>query len=964
MKNSFHERVRELLDLAMEQPSSERIAFIERESAGNPSLCREVGELLSSLERAGAMFEPRRRSDVAESQTLSGERIGVYLVEERIGAGGMGVVYRAVDTRLGRSVAVKTLPNSCANHPVRRARLEQEARALAALNHPNIAAIYGAEDTERGAILLLEFVPGETLAQLLARGPLAADEAIAIARQIALGLEAAHATGVVHRDLKPANIRITPEQSVKVLDFGIAEMLGDEARGGTMPPGKSAEAAAPVTPSGSGGRLATPLFGTAAYMSPEQARGRRVDRRADVWAFGCVLYEMLTGTRPFSGATTSDTIAAVLQAEPDWSRLPASTPAAIRRLLERCLRKDPDRRLRDLADARIELEESLQEESLGEARRPGRLRWVALALLGTATGLVGWWSGRVWTPQAAPPRDSRFGLHSDVSLPIDWDPGASFTISPTGDTVAFTGFLTSEPQALYVHPLDSLEPKRIEGVGGAARIPRYSPDGAWIAFTDASASRLMRYSVRSGTIEPFGNASPDASGIDWLDADTILFSDAEGLWEVDVVGGPRRLTTLDASAGETLHGHVCSVGDGEHILFTCRRDTRNGERCSLELLSRSDGRRQRLRDDAWAPMTLDGDTLLWCEASGLLAARFDPSTATIAGVPALLIDSLAGAGESLPIRRAALAADGTLVYLPATGNIRQTNLGWAHRDGSTQRFLSGDRPIFSPRASSDERHVAFAVRGSHREIWLRDMTRGTTLRISPDDGRERDFPLWTPDQNAVVVASWDEDDYRIERLGIDDGAEPAVLLEGSRHASATANAFTPDGASLVLSIIGADGMRDLYLMPAAGGASPEPVFKTHQPRNGARFSPDGRAILYVLDHPDGASVIAESWPSLDRKVQCSESVGFRAEWRQDGRAVFYQSRNELWEADVTTTPKLEVGPRRLLFDAFPDVRYGVAADGDRFLIPLAPSERRSGTQFAIIRNFDDCVRDALSALSR
>lgn len=969
------ERIAELLELAAELPPESRFARVERESAGDTKLRDEVLSLLAALDRGGTMLEPapaRRAATATDADpSLTGFRFGAYVVGERIGAGGMGVVYRATDTRLGRVVAVKSLPPEVARDPSRRARLEQEARALAVLHHSNIASIFGAEDTDRGALLLLEYVPGSTLAELIARGPIPLEDAIAIGKQIAAALDAAHALGVVHRDLKPANIRVTDDGAVKVLDFGIAEVL-------TAPSSASTSLSPVAAESGSGSawRRTARVSGTAAYMSPEQARGKRTDRRADLWAFGCVLFEMLAGARAFHGETTSDIVAAVLQSEPRWERLPADLPPSMRRVLERCLRKDPEQRLRDAADARLELDEALgeiasMEREPAQSERPSAVRRVLLAsLLLALGGAIGVALGRLGGTSAAAP--ALIGVHTELSLPLAWDRGLSFTIhtdpsTQSGDLLAFTGRRLPDEQGLYLQRSDELAPRRIEVVGRTPRTPSFSPDGEWIAYSEAATGRLMRYAIRSGTLEEVGLATPRSTGIAWSDDDTILFTSEVGLSEMDVDGSSRTLLAFDATRGDLDFAHPAIVPGTDVVLFTSRRRTAASERMSIEALHRVTGERWTVREDAWSPIVMDRETLLWCEASGVLAAPIDPVRATILGEPVRMLDSLGGGDEFLPVARAAISPDGTLAYLPDVGGVDSTSLAWMRRGGSVDRILSGEHFLHAPRLSPVDDRVAYTLRHTTSTIWLHELSRGTAHRIGPADERQRDYPLWFPDGQSIAVTSSDDTTQRIERIAVDRADPPKTLLERPLRLEPTPNDVAPDRASLLITMVVEEGYRDLFLLPLDGG-DPAPAFPSRAPRTGGRFSPDGDAILYLDESGPTPCVVVESWPNREpnrgpnrgRRVQISEGGGTRAEWRPDGRAVLYRNGPQLCEVDISTRPELTIGPRRIVFEAFPEVRYAISRDGDRFLVPIGSGQPRSGTTFALRPRFDASVRAALS----
>ncbi len=952
------ERVRTILEAAAELAEPERGSFLRLACGDDSALRSEVVSLIAALEAGGDLLEPgpRRTRPREADQSLTGLRFGAYQVEERIGAGGMGVVYRATDTRLGRDVAVKALPSEFAHHPERRARLEQEARALAILNHPHIAAIYGAEDTERGAVLLLEFVPGQTIAQRLAHGPLPVDEAVSIARQIALALEAAHAVGIVHRDLKPGNVRLTPDGVAKILDFGIAEMVAPPSVASDTP--TPPRAAAPAD-GGSGHRG----WGTVAYMSPEQARGKRTDRRCDLWAFGCVLFELLSGGKAFAGETASDTLAAVLRETPDWSRLPSDTPPSLRRLLGRCLEKDPERRLRDAADARLELDDALAEWNGSPApAAPAGPRWpLVAAVVVLAIAVLALAPLALRTPAAAP-TPVRFGLRVRHHLPLEWDPGASFTVAPDGRSIAYVGFQGSENQGLFVQQLDEFEPRRLEQAG-LARTPCFSPDGSSIAFCEVNTGRLRRAHVASGVVSDVGTVQCDSAGLAWLDEARIVFCNHNVLWSTPVAGdaAPTQLTALDAGLHEEFHAQPCPLPGGDVVLFAAQRYDGRERSTSIEAIHSRTGERRRILDGASAPVFLEPDLLVWCQGSQAMASRIDPRSGVLSGPPRVVLGPFAEESSGLPPPPIA-AAGHLLVSLASATPAAATTLAWIDRGGELTLDWSAREPISTVRLSPDGTKAALSMGRERGAIWVREFGRGAMTRVSPSDGRNREYPVWTRDGTHLVVRSDLGDESRIELLPADASGPPSVLLTAPGTSDLAPNDTTPDGEAVLLTKRdGPTGMRELFVLPLAGGTA-RPLFDSPRGRSGGRFSPDGRALAYTCDETGLDQILVQPWPELDRRWQASTGEGRRVVWRPDGGAIFYRIRNELCEVPVASGPGFSVGAATVRYDRLPETRFDVARDG-RVLVPCPPGDPERGTRFSILLHADVMLQRLLSEQS-
>ena len=675
-----------------------------------------------------------------------GHRLGPYEIVAPIGAGGMGEVYRATDAKLKREVAIKVLPDDVAADAERLARFEREAQALAALNHPNIAQIYAVE----GSAIVLELVEGEDLAERMKRGPLPLDDALGIARQIADALEAAHERGIVHRDLKPGNVKVKADGAVKVLDFGLAKAL-DPAPPEAAPTASGADARTTTSPAMTAMGM---ILGTASYMAPEQARGRPVDKRADIWAFGVVLLEMLTGRSPFAAETVSDVLAAVLTREPDWNALPPPTPPAVRRLLARCLERDPRRRLRDIGDARLELDE----ESPAIEQTEGPVR--------SSRGLVGWTIAAMavaialWAFSSRSPgeRDA-FAGHFTIDLPEEaalvvsdiptWSEGA-LAVSPDGRQVVYVA-PNGRGTQLYARSMDDLTPRALPGTEGA-RLPFFSPDGAWIGFF--AEEKLKKTPLAGGTPATLADAY-DGMGADWGENGEIVFAPtySSGLSSVPEEGGtPRKVTSLDLVAGDDLQAWPQLLADDGAVLFTVLAWSR--EASEIVLVDLESGERRRVLEDAvfarYFPAAEGAATghVLFVRQGALMAAPFDPAGSGPAGTPFAVLDGVRGGQFDV-------SASGVLVYAQGTDPAPDYSLVWVDRAGAVSPINDLPRGYEDLHLSPDGRRVALTIEEaglvSAAHVWLADTRQGTLTRWT-FDGYSRD-PVWAPDGRSIVFGS-------------------------------------------------------------------------------------------------------------------------------------------------------------------------------------------------------------------
>jgi Tol biopolymer transport system component len=798
----------------------------------------------------------------------AGRHLGPYEIVCAVGAGGMGEVYRAHDTRLHRDSAIKVLPAAFAQDEGAVARLRREAQVLASLNHPHIASIYGLEETDGTLALALEYIEGEDLAQRLGRGSIPVDEAIAYAQQVAEGLEAAHEKGIVHRDLKPANIKLSREGVVKILDFGLAKAYQGDAGPVESDPSQSPTMARDGTQAGV-------ILGTLAYMSPEQARGKPVDKRTDIWAFGAVLFEMLTGRRLFPGETPSDTLAAVLTREPDWQLLPASTPPSVRRLLTRCLERDARRRLHDIADARLELEDARESTINGRPGAPVSPLWRHLpwALISALALLVG------WALRGHPAADTaaREVTHLDIDFPPDVEPVCTTTgglaISPDGRSLAALG-VRDGVRWLFLRRVDRTETIQIPGTSGA-NLVTFSPDGGSVAFIPASGL-LTRVSLADQQRKVLTSGADVLTELVWSPAG-IVFDRGGALWIVSPEGGAARaLTVLDAARREVLHDHPLVLPGERTVLFTSLTTEPGGER--IEAVSMDGGRRSVIVERAMSPVWSPSGHLLFARDGAVMAAVFDPRTVSVRGAAVPVMPS--GAVETVLSGDLGLrvSSTGTLLYAPAGfSDKRMVSVG---RDGSA---LALDLPLgryANPRVSPDGRRLL--IQNGVSLIETLDLERHTRARLTAA-ALGTSFPTWNADGTRVVFRR-----FNMPFWVAADGTGDAGPL-----ADAAVNDFPtsagPDPDSIIVGRIRPETASDVFLMSITGAFRPKPLVATPAYEGGAQLSPDGRWLLYQSDASGQPEIYVRPYPALDRQWQVSEGGGVQARWSRTNREIYFRS---------------------------------------------------------------------------
>jgi len=938
--------VERLYHEAAERPRDERAAFLRSACAGDDALRGEVESLLAQ-EGGPFLEEPAldlvARHKARETPSLIGRRLGSYEVLSLIGAGGMGEVYRARDTTLGREVALKLLPRELSADPERVARLDREARLLASLNHPGIATLYGLEVRDGQRFLVMELVAGRTLTERMQRGPLEVREALEVCRQIAEGLEAAHEKGIVHRDLKPANVMVTPDERVKILDFGLAKALrGTPSAGATL--------------TEDGATREGTVLGTPAYMSPEQARGQPVDRRTDIWAFGCCLYESLSGRVAFAGDTASDTMAAILDKEPDWSALPPGTPDGVRRLLRRCLTKDLRKRLQHIGDARLELEEAEAGADEGSTpdRRPFRTSSVlvgAALLLALAMGLGTLLGGR----RAAARPDSPVAR---LTLRLDGDTATTprltvgaffvpFALSPDGTRLVIRARGANGSQ-LFLRELSGFETRALPGTQTAAT-PFFSPDGRWVGFWRPEDRILRKVSVSGGPPIEIGPTDVPQTAL-WGPGDEILFATGfpgSELWSIPAEGGkPQEIVVRDRSEGETISLRARVPGRRDLLVASIRA----GE-AWLEVLSRDTGKRRRLLRgglNTLARYTPTGH-LVYSDADALFAVAVDPERLEPLGAPVPVIH---GIDHFYWHSNVALSETGTVVYLPAE-RVREAELVWLDRAGKVTPVPGGRGPVESFALSPGGRQAAVVlVEGTKLQLWIFDLERGAK-RLIASEGR-CSTPIFSRDGVFVTYASSRGGTEGLYRRRADGTGGEERLIERGVGAPSPED-WSPDGKSLLFTEWTNHGDRDIWVY---SGGKAAPLVASPFDEGDPRFSPDGRFVAFQADDGGVSHVYVQPFPGPGPRTMVSIEEGGSPVWGPDGRQLFYRGNGiQMIVVPLETDSVLRVGRPRVLFERRGGGSFMITPDARRFLTLANRTTEEGPLELRVILNwFDELER--------
>lgn len=955
-------RARAIFETALESDSADRARLLDDACGQDDVLRATVERMLSADEVPHALLDGGPVID--RDRWAAGDAFAHFRIVELIGRGGMGEVYRARDLSLNRDVALKVLPveGHTAGDNHRMVRLQEEAHTLAALNHPNIATIHGLVESEGIRALVLELVDGETLADRLAGGPMAVDDAVAYARQMAGALEAAHEQGIVHRDLKPSNVKQRPDGTVKLLDFGLATFTR-------------------VAPAGTGAVLPAPHAsseqqrgaGTAAYMSPEQARGREGDRRSDIWAFGAVVFEMLSAERAFKGGGVPETLAAVAAGEVAWSRLPAQTPVALRQLLERCLDRDATRRLRDIGEARIVLDDLIDGRStLATSAEPtGRSRStpvVAFAI--AAVAAIGIMVVALWPRPLSPPLAvTRYALTppSDRQLLVD-PQSRDLSITRDGTRIVYKGGPRIDRTQLFVQRLDELEPEPLTPTG-LPKGPFVSPDGQWVGFFEPGAPGAAFNKVPLSGGPPIFVARLDgpSRGATWIDDQIIIAASgatSTGLLRLSPSGGePVVLTRPDRERGEGDHLWPQALPGGRHVLFTITALGGGMDAAHVGVLDVASGSwRPVLRRARQAHYVASGH-LVYVAGGALWAIAFDPARAETRGTARVVVPQVV----TLPtgVAEFDIADDGTLVYLVGRAtSAAPRSLVWVDRDGREEPIAAPSRPYANVRLSPDGTRVATEIEGDGHDIWVWDLARKSLSRVTSDPGIDQN-PVWMPDGRRLV--------FKTEAGGVlgalamqnADGSGTAErLTEGTR--AERASFALADGSGIIFSdgtgpkLLRLDRERPVsrLLLLSAGGDG--------------ELSPDGRWMSYVALDSGTPHVFVTPFPDVTAsRTQVTPAGGSQPKWARDGRTLFYTGLDgRLMSVTTNLKGPLEIGaPVPVLATAYyggltvisRNGKYDVAADGRRFLM-IKGADEGSGppaTQVIVVRNWHEELKRLL-----
>ncbi len=879
---------------------------------------------------------------------IAGTTVGPYEIVSALGVGGMGEVYRARDRKLNRDVAIKVLPAALAADPDRIARFEREAQVLASLNHPNIAHLYGVEESGGVRALVLELVEGETLAERIARGAMRGDEALAIARQIALALEAAHEPGIVHRDLKPANIKLTPSGVVKVLDFGLAKAID------------SAGPAADLTNSPTlTGRMTRDgiILGTAAYMSPEQARGEIVDKRADIWAFGAVLFEMLSGAPLFLRKTVAETIAAVLHADPDWTRV----PPRFQTLLRACLNRNPGQRLRDIGDAWLLLDDERSQTPVARDRMRNVVPWAAAAMFALAAA----WALLSVPSPSLPGRPIRFQIAPAGELPES----AASAISPDGRYLAFLASGADRVLRVWVRDLESLEDRQLLGteISQAAPPPFWSPDSRFIAYDAGGA--LKKIDVSGGLAQTICDLRQPAVGGTWNREGVILFGNiVGGIMRVPDAGGvPSEVTAVDTSRGEDAHLTPVFLPDGRHFLYL-RVSRNNVEQTGLFVgsLDRQPGEQdsRRLLAATASPVYSRGlsgaaGKLLFLRDGNLMAQSFDESRLELTGTPILVAERVHAFLDTATV---SASNNGVLVYKSASQN---SQLTWMDRAGRVLGRVS-EPALYDAVSLSPDGSRAVVLRTnpqvtSTAGLWLVDLATNRSSRFTSTVATQG--AVWSPDASRIAFVSGNAETLLMQKPADGSGQEELLFQSEDRAAPAS---WSKDGRFLLYVVVNAKTNSDLWMLAVDGSSKPVPFLRSDAAEGQAQFSPDRQAspslVAFTSNETGRDEIHLRTFPDAQNRVIVSNGGGHSPRWRADGKELFYIAEDGMVTSAAILDRPLRIGAVTPLFRAprgfairdatgrRGSAPWDVRPDGQGFLM-AAPLEGELATQFTVVLNW-------------
>ena len=970
--------VERLFHEALALPPQRRTQFLDDSCAGNDALKHDVQSLLDESAEDDFLEKPALDPDATRFQpptsSLIGRRLSEYEITARIGAGGMGDVYRARDVKLGRNVAIKVLPAPLAHDGARIARFRREAQILATLNHPHIAGIYALEESEDVVALVLELVEGATLADRLREGPLPLNEALTIARQIADALEAAHAKGIIHRDLKPANVKAPAGGSVKVLDFGLAKAVDDDTMRDV-----SRLATIHATQDGM-------ILGTATYMSPEQARGLAVDTRTDVWAFGCVLYEMLTGRKTFDGNTVTDCLAAIVGREPDWTALPSSVPDHVVALIKRCLQKDVQSRLADIGLAHRELEDVLATVTGRIHRVPvdrplrRRIPVLAYAAATAAILLAGAFVVGAIRQRMLKPERVDIGLPNDEFIPSTHSSELAFSNDGTliayasskrmavmpkmdsngadaapGETDDSSGSMPAMAmvEQIYIRAPGKGTARPLGGALGSA--PFFSPDDKWLGFWHTPTGTLRKVALSGGAPTKIADAVSGIAGATWGPDDSIVFAWFD-LFRVPASGGsPTLLLKVDEQRGERFFRHPSFLPSGKAVLFTVgMADTYSYDDAEIGVLLLDTGKKKILVQGGTSPRYSPSGHLIYARAGTLLAVPFDAEKLEVTGQPFPVANGLFMSANT-GMAAFSISSAGHLVY--AAGPVEHgTRLPvWVDKDGHKSPLPVKPRAYLHPRLSPDGRQLAIEVEGASHDIFTYDFARGGEPTKMSFDGASH-WPSWTPDGRRLTFRSWKTGTMTMWWMPADRSSPPALLTDiGSMQSP---ESWSPDGKTLAFTQMDdPQSGSDIYTLALDGEKKPRPLLRTKFSEGSPKFSPNGAWLAYSTNESGQPEVWAMGYPAGER-VHISTNGGTDPLWRRDGRQLYYRLGDQMMVVDISYGPSLNASKPRVLWRgnylagagsscgmAGPtSANYDVTPDGERFLMiedasPAAECER-------------------------
>ena len=924
------EEIKRIYNSALEFDLDEQEGFLSEACGGDSSLRNEVEILLAQQRKAdGFMKAPAmevaahvmaKDKGGADIESLAGQIVAHYRIVEKIGEGGMGVVYRAQDTRLNRDVAIKSLPDIFAADPSRLARFEREAKILATLNHPNIASVYGLEESDGKRFLVMELVEGKTLAQRLLKGPLPVEEALQVCCQIAEGLEAAHEKGIIHRDLKPGNVMVTTEGKVKILDFGLSKALAGESQ--------SVKTSHSPTNSEALTRAGT-ILGTAAYISPEQAKGKPVDKRADIWAYGCVLFECLTGKRVFEGETITETLAAILKGEPDWRTLPDDTPRKVKDLIHQCLQKDANERLHDIADARIEIREAVGQVFIPEAGggiSHASKQWLYGAVGGSLVivVLMGFGLWRVFRPPPIAQITSYIKLEKGYRLGETWDQirpwCTAMAIAGDGRRIIYSAMAQdaarTDRSIIFVREVGQLEARRINGTDGA-RGPFLSPDDRWVGFW--ANGKLMKMPIEGGIPAPLCEI-PAPFGACWSEDGRIAFAPggSTGLSVVPAAGGkPEELTKPDRDKGEYSHRLPYWLPGGKGLLFTIMGHAKD-PKPNLALVELKSKTSRVLIEDAADPrLTITGH-LLFARRGSVMAVQFDADKMQLVGQPVPVITDVMQSLNTLSsfdhigAAQFSISGSGSLVYSP--GGIEPDKLDslvWVDHSGKSTEVTAAKGRYHCPRLSPDGKRITYQTHQKN-DVWIHDIMAGTAIPLTTDGLAS--WPIWRPGGAEVTFTRLVSGGRRSIYQARADGTGKLEQLTTSENPQLPGS-WSPDGKVLAFTESTPATLSDILLFRPEDG-SVKPFLSGKFNEGYPEFSPDGRFLAFTSNESGREQVYVTPFPGPGPKVPVTIEGGWQPFWARSGKQIFFcRQYTQVWVADVIRTePIFQAGRLRLLFE--------------------------------------------------